>query len=487
MTELSLVLDPDIARAGVLLAWSGGLDSTVLLHLLREWAAKNGAALHALHIDHRLRESSGEDVAFCRRTAAKLGVPLWVEFLDINATGSTQQNARIQRYATLARVANRLGLGAVATAHHADDAQETALLNLRRGTSSAGLSISTGSDGAPIPAWPDELLLERPLSAASRRDICAFARARQIDWHEDPTNASAAYQRNQVRHGILPALSEHGRYSRGILRSLQNFSDENHALDSLANSTLRAAWLAPPDAESVALRCAPFYTLPPAIIGRTLQLAAQRLPAEVALTGEHRAALADAIAARTTRRLDIRAGVIHVTPRVILVEVAHGRGAPHLRQREAAAIAVQIPDAQRPAAREVPWFGSTFLCTEVIDNKDQETAPSNIAARFYDFDAASSALTESFLLRGPRPGDRVKIPGLAGHKSVNSLLAEAQIPDFLRWRWPCLVQNNHTNLVEWVCGIRHGESGWSAARPISPKSIQWKIAPDTLFDLILSN
>lgn len=490
MTQPSLVLGPDAARAGVLLAWSGGLDSTVLLYLLRAWAAENGAALHALHIDHRLRASSSEDVAFCRHTAARWGVPLWVESLDINAAGSTQQNARIQRYATLARVANRLGLGVVATAHHADDAQETALLNLRRGTSSAGMSISTGAGGAPVPGWPDDIQLARPLSATFRAEIHAFARAHQIDWHEDPTNASAVYQRNRVRHDILPALSEDGRYTRGILRSLQNFGDENQALDSLANATLRAAWLSPPDAESVALRGAPFYSLPPALMGRALQLAARRLPAEVALTGEHRAAVADAIAARATRRVDIRAGVIHVTPRVILMEVARGRGAPHLRQRQAAPIPLSVSVALGQTARAVPWFGSTFRGPEPFDPDAPLSASPKMRARVYtfdNFDTPDGALTEPFILRGPRPGDRVKIAGLCGHKSVSDLLAEAQIPDFLRWRWPCLARDERTNRVEWVCGIRHGESGWAEAPPTSRKSIHWKIEPGTLFDLFLAD
>lgn len=486
MTRLNLDLRPETADAGVLLAWSGGLDSTVLLYRLREWAAQTGAALHALHIDHRLRASSGEDVAFCRRIAAELGVSLWVETLKINAAGSTQQNARIQRYATLARVANRLGVGAVITAHHADDALETALLNLRRGTSTAGLSTSKNTGGPPIPAWPADISLERPFIGVFRSEILAYARERALKWHEDPSNATSAYQRNQLRHEVLPGLSENGRYSRGILRSLENLADENDALEAIAASTLRSAWLTPPDVESVALRSAPFHGLPAAIVTRALQLATRRLPAEVGLTRGHRDTLADAISQRATLRLDIRAGVIQVTPHMILLEVARGRGAPHLRQREAAAIPLQRPTSSLPNPSETPWFGSTFLWRELpSETVPSETTPSQDPTCFYDFGAGDTAPAATFIIRSPRPGDRVKIPGLNGHKSVTALLGEANIPDFLRWRWPCLVQKDNGNLVEWVCGVRHGEKRMSFDAQAPRSRLQWTVTRGSVFSQVI--
>ncbi|TDP76783.1 tRNA lysidine(34) synthetase TilS [Bradymonas sediminis] len=482
MSELSLELRPELAAAGILVAWSGGLDSTVLLYLLREWAAEHGAQLHALHIDHRLRASSGEDVAFCRRVAANLGVSFSVETLAVSAAGSTQQNARVQRYATLARAANRLGLGVVATAHHADDALETALLNLRRGTSSAGLSSAARVASAPIPAWPCDIRLERPMRGIFRREIRAFALANKIAWHEDPSNATSNYQRNQLRHETLPDLTGDGRYSRGILRSLENLAAENQALDDIAKSTLQAATLTPPDAESVALRAEPFHTLPPAIVTRALQLAARLLPTEVGLTRGHRDQLAEAVATGATLRLDVRGAVIHITPRAILLEVARGRGAPHLHQREAAAIPLKFPIAGEKYPLEIPWFGSTFAWQNNGSADDFAVNP----ALVYVFGVPSAAPGTPLMIRGARPGDRIRISGLDGHKSVTALLAEANIPDFLRWRWPCLVAADGSNLVAWVCGIRHAEQRVGAAADARPAHLQWKPRDGSIFSMLLS-
>lgn len=487
-----LQLRPEIARSGVLLAWSGGLDSTVLLYQLREWAAQNGAALHAIHVDHGLRESSHKDVAFCRRVAAKLGVPLWVENLDIPSAGSTQQNARIQRYASIARAANWLGLGAVLTAHHADDALETALLNLRRGTSTAGLSASGSTADPPIPGWPGDLFFERPFMGVFRNEILAFARKYQLDWHDDPSNAASGYQRNRLRHEVLPGLTQNGRYSPGILRSLQNLSDENSALDAVAESTLRSAWLTAPDAESIALRCGPLHTLPSALATRAVQLAAHRLPTEVALTRTHRDALARAISQREARRLDVRGGVIQITRHILLLEVARGRGAPHLHKRSAGAISLPdslstSPSLSRstnaeadPNSTPPPWFGTSFGW--------RESPTGNKPSYFYDFGPAAESDATQFIIRGPKPGDRMKIHGLNGHKSVTSLLSEAGIPDFLRWRWPCLVDANHNSLVEWVCGIRHGARRISSTgEKTAQHRLHWKLPAKSVFSHILTH
>jgi tRNA(Ile)-lysidine synthase len=500
VSELHPDLPPDAARAGVLVAWSGGLDSTVLLHLIREWALDNDADFAAVHVDHGLRLSSREDAAFCRRTAAKLGIPLLVEALHVRPDGSTQQNARLQRYAAIARAAVRMGLGVVLTAHHADDALETALLNFRRGTSSGGLSALQRADDPanaqqslsrpPVPAWPAELAICRPLIASTRAGIRDYAERCGIEWHEDPTNAQSRYQRNRLRHEVVPALSEDGRYLPSMLATLENLASERAALECLADRAIENALLTAPDAESVALRVAPLRAMPAAVVTLALQRAARRLPAEVALSREHLNQVADAILTRATLRLDVRGGVIHVAEHLLLIEVARGRGGRHLHERRAQPISI---DPRRIPGR-LPWFGTHLAW-------DLTPADADAPRDAFAFEAAplrnQSQPYEPMILRGPRPGDRIDVRGMRGHKSVTDILNEAGVPAFFRWRWPCIARNAQTNEVEWVCGLRHAENPAQIAAPQTPDApklepvdqarilrIQWDVPPLSVFAAI---
>lgn len=189
--------------AAVAVAWSGGVDSTVLLHALAARAAPAG--LRALHVNHGLQPDAVRWERHCRTVAARLGVPLRVIAAPVSP-GNVEAGARRARYRAWART---LGQGELLLlAHHADDQAETVLWQLATGRAPVGMPRER-------PLGDGSLL--RPLLDLSKETLCAYAREHGLEWVEDATNADTAYDRNFLRHEILPRLE--ARYP-GAARAL---------------------------------------------------------------------------------------------------------------------------------------------------------------------------------------------------------------------------------------------------------------------------
>ncbi len=213
----------------VTVALSGGADSVALLHALLSVKDKLSLEIRAAHLNHCLRGAeSDRDEAFVTSLCERLGVPLTVERADIKAecekTGeSTELCARRIRYDFLERVAAG---GVVATAHTASDSAETMLFNLTRGTALKGL--------CGIPACRGIFI--RPLIFATRAEIEAYCEKNGIDFVTDSSNLSDDYNRNKIRHKVVP-------YLKGINDSLENtmsrtakiLSDDNSFLNEVAS------------------------------------------------------------------------------------------------------------------------------------------------------------------------------------------------------------------------------------------------------------
>jgi tRNA(Ile)-lysidine synthase len=176
----------------VLVALSGGLDSTVLLHLIRFHLPQ--VQLTAAHVDHAMRPDSSADADWVRGLCTAWSVTLHSERLA--AVPPSEAAARDARYAFLFTAATRCDARAIVTAHHADDQAETVLFRLARGTGVAGL--------AGIPQRRGTIV--RPLLPFGRAELLAYARAAHLRWRDDPTNAELRFERNRIRHIVLPAL-----------------------------------------------------------------------------------------------------------------------------------------------------------------------------------------------------------------------------------------------------------------------------------------
>jgi tRNA(Ile)-lysidine synthase len=252
---------PDLFAPGtrLVVAYSGGQDSTCLLHVLRQ--LRPSLDIIAVHVDHALRADSAESARRVVEIGTRLGVHVEVQRVDVAAYRrglpgwSIQQAARAARYQVLACVARQHAAAAVLVAHTADDQAETVLINLLRGTGLAGLAgmrldetidpLRLGPLVGELSERPVSVRLARPLLRIARPTTLAYCAEQGLSVVEDVSNYSRAYTRNRVRLDLLPALERFNPAIRDVLaRTADLAADDLAALDisvaALYSSIVRA-------------------------------------------------------------------------------------------------------------------------------------------------------------------------------------------------------------------------------------------------------
>lgn len=180
----------------VLVALSGGADSTALLAVLDELhRAGELSYLASIHVDHGLRADSAQDGIFCEELCGRLQIPFERVSVKV-APGNVQAQARRARYAALKDAASKRQANRIATGHTLTDQAETVLLRLLRGSGARGLS------GIPPRRGP----FIRPLIDRERAEVVAYLRSRDLTWREDPSNATPRFLRNRLRREFVPLL-----------------------------------------------------------------------------------------------------------------------------------------------------------------------------------------------------------------------------------------------------------------------------------------
>lgn len=206
---------------GIVLAYSGGLDSHVLLHLASQFKVFHPhIPIHAIHINHQIQTISAQWVEHCREQCAVLNIPLIVKTLNLDLTtgDSLEALAREARYQAFIE---ELQAGeALLTAHHQDDQAETFLLNLLRGAGVEGLAampeIRSLGQGYVI----------RPLLHFSRDELEQYASTYQLDYINDPSNNDTRFNRNLLRHEVLPLLEQRWPATKVLLARAAQYQQE---------------------------------------------------------------------------------------------------------------------------------------------------------------------------------------------------------------------------------------------------------------------
>ena len=214
------------------IAFSGGLDSTVLLHLLAN--TEHLPPHKAIHIHHGLQAAADAWPSHCQSICDRLGVPLHVMHVQVQPGASLERAAREARYQAFAEV---VGAGEVLlTGQHRDDQAETLLFRLLRGAGVRGLAA------IPMHRPLANGHLVRPLLDASRAELEAYAHEHQLTWIEDPSNADPRFSRNYLRHRVFPLLTERWPQAvSSLARTAEHLSEAQGLLDELAQMDLHAA------------------------------------------------------------------------------------------------------------------------------------------------------------------------------------------------------------------------------------------------------
>lgn len=217
------------------IGFSGGLDSTVLLHLLAELAKReNLPPLNAIHVHHGLQAVADAWPLHCQQVCEALGIPLQVISVQVKSGASLEQAARDARYAAFSQ---RLAEDEVLlTGQHQDDQAETLLFRLLRGAGVRGLA------GMPVSRALGQGYLLRPLLSISRDELEAYAREHHLLWVEDPSNEDAHYSRNYLRNQVLPVFrSRWPQATASIARTAAHLDEAQQLLEELAQADLALA------------------------------------------------------------------------------------------------------------------------------------------------------------------------------------------------------------------------------------------------------
>lgn len=403
----------------VLVAVSGGMDSMVLLHVLRA----EGYPVTAAHADHGLRGAESlADHDHVRRYCDQWNIPfvsgsLPVLEARVGSGRSLEMVARDLRYAWLNETAVLAGLRAIAMAHHRNDAVETLLMHLLRGTGIAGW--------AGIPRRSGNVV--RPLLSVGRDEILAYASTHRIPFREDSSNTDLAFLRNRVRHELLPLMERiRPGASRTMARSLDLFSD------LVQEWTARSA----PLLDALPEDRIPFSALASSRAPRLL------LHHRLRHLGFHPEQLEGLLRATLERHTGAE---FHSADYRLLVD------------RDAILVMTArsgvLPSYQVGWDLALPAEAPVRLTRRSSGTDGLDLGPGSVRL-------LSERLDFPLLLRPWQHGDRFRPHGMSGTRSVSDLLIDAKVPRHLKERTYVLCSNG---TIAWVVGHR-GANGFVAPR-----------------------
>ena len=280
--EAKALFAPLVHAPALILAVSGGPDSTALLLLMARWrrALKRGPKLIALTVDHGLRRASASEARAVKRLARRLGVPhRTVRWEGKKPASGLQEAARNARYRLLAAAAKSAKASAVVTAHTLDDQAETLLLRLGRGSGLSGLTAMARESALPVNG--EGIVLVRPLlDVPKARLIATLARAK-IDFADDASNRDPRFTRARLR-ALMPALAREGISARTLSRLAGRLRRADAAIETAADEAM-ARLSSGSDHQPIVFDAEKFIRLPAEVAVRLLGRAIASVGAEVTI------------------------------------------------------------------------------------------------------------------------------------------------------------------------------------------------------------
>jgi tRNA(Ile)-lysidine synthase len=316
----------ELANApALLLAISGGPDSTALLALAVRWAAriKQAPRLIAATVDHGLRPEARREAMAVKRLAQKFGIPhRTLHWRDAKPTAGIQEKARLARYELLRREARRHGARHVVTAHTLDDQAETILFRMARGSGITGLAGM-----ARASTQPDEILLVRPFLHLPKARLLATLAAEALPFIDDPSNRDPRFARSRLRP-LIAQLAREGLDAQRLSLLALRMRRADAAIEAIVNALTPVATHPIGAPGAVAIDAAVLGSLPAEvalrIMGRAIANVGDEGPVELGKLEAFMAALAGSGAASRFRRT-LAGAIVTVAGERIVVERAPAR------------------------------------------------------------------------------------------------------------------------------------------------------------------
>ncbi len=425
----------------VLVAVSGGPDSVVLLHVLRQLQEELEITLHVAHLNHMFRGAeSEEDALFVQKTAGRYGLPVTVKSIDVpslckRARLSKQVAARQARYNFLNETAGQTGASKVALAHQADDQAETILINFLRG---AGI---TGLKGI-LPVRDDFYI--RPLLTVRRAEIELYCRDADLPFRRDSSNIKPVYARNRIRLNLMPLLEK--EYNPGLVPALLRLGDicqeEDACLEKLAGEAFAGTCLARAGG-GVALGLAELQGMPVAISRRVLRKAWEATTGSPrGLSFQHVEAVLDLINSGRTGARVILPGQVVAARSYSTLEL--------MKEQERRKTPYYIYPLHAPGATFIPEIGCTIHASmlPLPQFQDPKNLPPSEALLDYD------KLPPVIFVRRRQDGDVFSPYGQVSELKLKDFLINLKIPREERDSIPLVSTPGE---IIWVAGLRVGE------------------------------
>jgi tRNA(Ile)-lysidine synthase len=416
----------------VLVAVSGGADSTALLNLLVACRAELNLKLHVAHLNHQLRKGDAElDVKYVEGLAQKLQLPVIVETVDVAALAEKEkmgieEAARVARYDFFERAAERIGAGKIAVGHTADDNIETFLMRLLRGAGLKGLC------GIP----PRRGRIVRPLIKIWRREIEDYVGALKLVPRRDHTNYESKYIRNSVRLKLVPQLKIYNlNIKEIILQTILLVTEDNLYLENKAAELFNQLVVSRKVGE-VRLNLDKFKAIEGTIQRYVIRLAIEKVKGDLAeLSFNHIREILGKLNATEKWELHLPDSVFAIGERNVLTICREKPATAEVRPFK---YLLSVPGEVRLAE-----IGRTIRGT-LVDQVDKEAGPD---VAFVDY----SLLGKEIIVRNKLTGDRFTPLGVKGTKKLQDFFVDEKVPAAERERVPIV---ESTGRIIWVAGKR---------------------------------